>query len=270
MNKLDEYLQLILNTDFPYKSYTLEQINKYYNNLKNLDDSYLAKVGLEIIENYHKSVWRCNIKNHQSPLEAWSNPEIMLKVIENRFKYLNTDILTPFQIRAGLSISKLAPRVSIFKPANAKYLIHKYLNEFYTIFDPCSGFSGRMLGTCCLDKMYIGQDINSITINESQQIINDLHLNATVSVKNSIYCTGSYDCLFTCPPYSDKEFWHQEIENLSADDWIEVCLKNYDCRKYLFVVDHTEKYKNCIVEKFVNKSHISKSVEYVILITNDR
>ena len=65
----------------------------------------------------------------------------MYKVIENRLKYLKED-LSIYNIRAGLSISKKAPKVSVFKPATAKYLIEKYLNEYTEIFDPCCGFSG--------------------------------------------------------------------------------------------------------------------------------
>ena len=37
-------------------------------------------------------------------------------------------------------------------------------------------------------------------------------------------------------------------------------------KKYLFVVDETEKYKNYIVETIENKSHFGSNFEYVILI----
>ena len=47
---------------------------------------------------------------------------------------------------------------------------------------------------------------------------------------------------------------------------IDLCLKKHKCKKYLFVVDKTEKYKNNIVEIIENKSHIGSNNEYVILI----
>lgn len=266
MNKLDEYLKLTINSDFPYKTFSLEQLKKYYNNLKKVQGTKYGKTGQEIIEHYHRSVWRCNIKNHKSPIDAWEDLNIIKQVIKNRLKYLETSDLTIFNIRAGLTISGLAPKVSLFRPATAKYLIEKYLNEFDTIFDPCSGFSGRLLGTCCLNKRYIGQDINSISVKESQAIIKDFGLNADIKIADSLYDTGEYDCLFTCPPYGDKEIWHQDIEILSADEWIDVCLKNYKCKKYLFVVDKTSKYKDFVVEEIKNTSHFGSNSELVVLI----
>lgn len=264
-----EYLNLVMSTEFPLDHYDSEYLTKQFNNLKYKEQKSLSNTGIALIKHYHPSIWRCNIKNHLAPIDAWNDPEIMLKVIDNRLKYLKTDLLSSYNIRSGLSISKIAPKVSIFRPAMAKYLINKYLNEFEVIFDPCCGFSGRMLGACALNKKYIGQDINSITIKESNQMRDDLKLSADLCCKDSLYDSGEYECLFTCPPYSDKETWHQDIEILSADEWIDACLKNYKCKKYLFVVDKTDKYKDCIVEEIKNSSHFGTSNEKVILIKRD-
>ena len=68
-------------------------------------------------------------------------------------------------------------------------------------------------------------------------------------------------------PYNDKEIWGEENKFLSCDDWIDECLKRFSCKKYLFVVDETEKYKDSIVEVLENKSHLSTNNEYVVLIS---
>lgn len=264
--KVDYYLKLISENTFPYRSFSEEQIKSDFKNLKNRAQKVSSNTGLKIIENYHPSIWRCNVRNYLSPVDAWNDLEIMEKVVTNRIKYLGTDELSIFNIRAGLSIGKFAPKVSVFRPATAKYLIKKYLDTYNTIFDPCSGFSGRLIGACSLEKNYIGQDINSITVKESNKLIQDLNLSAKVILKNSLYNTGKYDCLFTCPPYGEKENWHQEIEILSADEWIATCLQNFDCNEYLFVVDNTERYKDYIVETLENKSHFNTNYEKVILI----
>lgn len=265
-NTINEYLQLLQETSFPYPQYTEKELNNSYSKLQ---EKYLTKtsnVGLELVKQFHTSIWRCNVNNRPSPIDAWQDEDIMTKVIANRLKYLKTDTLSLNNLLTGLSVTKLAPKVSIFRPATAKYLIKKYLNDCNTIFDPCAGFSGRMLGTCSLNKKYIGQDINSVTIKESNQLKEFLNLNAQLSTKDSLYDVGSYECLFTCPPYGNKENWHQVIEERSADEWIEACLRNYDCKRYLFVVDRTEKYQQYIVEELQNKSHFSAAKELVILI----
>ena len=268
MNKIEKYLNLVIETNFPYDNFTDAELTKDYKSLKKSDNKN-SNSGLKIVRQFHPSIWRCNRHGYKSPVDAWNDPEIMYKVIENRLKYLKED-LSVYDIRAGLSISKKAPKVSVFKPATAKYLIEKYLSEYAEIFDPCCGFSGRMLGTCILGKHYIGQDINSITIKESNKIKDYFNLNANLRVNDSIYDSGEYECLFTCPPYGNKENWHQEIEILSADEWIDVCLKNYKCEAYLFVVDKTEKYKDFVVEEFKNKSYLNENSEQVVFIKNNQ
>ncbi len=267
-SKTIEYLNLVLNSEFPYDEYSQAELKKDYTKFLYTDNK-ASNLGLRLVRQFHPSIWRCNIDRHKSPLEAWYEPEIMYKVIENRLKYLKTEDLSIYNIRNGLSVTKLAPKVSIFRPCLAKYLINKYLHSYTEVFDPCCGFSGRMLGSCALNKFYIGQDINSVTIKESQALQKFLNLNADLSVKDSLYDSGSYDCLFTCPPYGNKENWHQEIEVLSADEWIDICLKNYTCKAYLFVVDKTTKYKDYIVEELTHKSHLSVGNEIVIFIKKE-
>ena len=57
-----------------------------------------------------------------------------------------------------------------------------------------------MLGTCVLGKHYIGQDINSTTIREAKELRDYFELDTELHVKDSLYDTGEYEALFTCPP----------------------------------------------------------------------
>jgi hypothetical protein len=265
-NKINKYLAMSAEAQFPYPSYPEKDLVNAYHRLCEETLSKTSNTGLELVKHFHASIWRCNINGRPSPLDAWQNEDIMTKIIVNRLKYLKTENLSLNNLLTGLSVTKLAPKVSVFRPAMSKYLVQKYLSEYDNIFDPCAGFGGRMLGICCLGKKYIGQDINSITITESTQLKEFLNLNADLGIKDSLYDFGEYDCLFTCPPYGNKENWHQVIEELSADEWIAVCLQNYKCKRYLFVVDKTERYQQYVVEKLQNKSHFSSASELVILI----
>lgn len=251
--------------DFPFPSFSNEELVKDIKKLSG-EVSLKSNAGLKIIYSYHPSLWLANKENRKSPVAGWNDDELLIRVIENRLHYKGKD-LSIKNILDGFTISEIAPKVSLFRPALAKYLVTKYLNEYDTIFDPCAGYSGRMLGTCVLNKKYIGQDINLFTVDESNKIIKNFNLiNCAINNVNSLGSSGSYDCLFTCPPYGSKENWHQSIEELSCDEWIDVCLNNYKCKSYLFVVDKTEKYKNYIAEEIVNKSHFSRNTEKVILI----
>ena len=221
---------------------------------------------MQLIQHFHPSIWKANKKNKPSPFEGWKSINCLLESIENRLKYKGTE-LSPKDIRMGLTLSQAAPKVSVMRPSMAKYILKKYAEPYTQIFDPCSGYSGRLLGAASLGKNYIGQDINPKTIQESKNLIEYFELtNVCVNCKNSLATKGSYECLFTCPPYGDKENWNQDIECLSSDDWIDICLKNYTCHRYIFIVDKTVKYQKNIVEEITNNSHLTKSHEYILII----
>lgn len=265
---IDKYLTKVLLSNFPYDFLSKSQIVKEYKKICIKEPTINSNIGLSLVEHFHPSIWRCNKLNYKSPVDAWHDSIIISKTIQNRLKYIGPE-LSLRQIRRGLSVGRFAPKVSVFRPMTAKYLIKKYLNSYSTIFDPCMGFSGRLLGAASLAKHYIGIDINSVTCAEACELQKELGINAEIICADSLYRTSKYKCLFTCPPYGNKEHWHQDIEELSADEWIDVCLKNYDCEAYLFVVDDTAKYKDFIVEEIKNRSHFNITSEKVIFIKKD-
>lgn len=175
----------------------------------------------------------------------------------------------------GMMVMRMYPEVSYFKPSLAKYLINKYLNDSKFIIDPFSGYSGRMLGVLASGKKYCGSDLCQMSVIESQEIYNWLVNNfdgipeAYIEESDAENThTSDFDALFTCPPYEDIESWpdvHSDIHN--CDEWIDICISNNKCKKYLFVVDDKiDKWKSNIVETIENCSHFGKNVEYVVLV----
>lgn len=255
--------------EFPYPVYTKDRMISDYNSLcKYTSTKYnpSARLGDSIIQNFHRSIYDARVGNYVSPVEAWYNDNLLKKVILNRLIYKNE--VDPFKILKGFNISKICPRVSVFNPVLAKHLIVTYLNEFSSVFDPFSGFSGRLIGCLSLGKRYVGQDLNEHAIKESNQIIDflDAHDRAQVTQKNILEDSGQYDCLLTCPPYSSKEHYSDEIEFKSCDEWISYILDTYICKKYVFVVDETNKYQKYVTESIRSTSHFSKVLEQVIVI----
>ena len=262
-----EWLNTILQnmpTEFPYHEYDDKRLMTDWNHLQHWDWNPHSRVGISIVNNYHKHIWQSRVGNNLSPVECWQNKELLMQAIKNRVIYSST--LSSHAIAAGFNICKIAPKVSVFNPMLAKHIVKSYLSDYETVFDPFSGFSGRMLGTCACDKKYIGQDINEIHVKESNEIIDKLKLNAVILQKDIFESTGEYDCLFTCSPYCLKEIWNEHETNKSCDEWIDECLKRFKCKRYVFVVDKTEKYKDKIVEEISNKSHFSNATEYIIVI----
>lgn len=263
----NEWLNTILlnmPAEFPYPVYKDKRLLTDWNHLQHWDWNPHSRVGISIVNNYHKHIWQSRVGNNLSPVECWQNKELLMRAIKNRVIYSST--LSSQAIAAGFNICKIAPKVSVFNPMLAKHIVKSYLSTYKTVFDPFSGFSGRMLGVCACGKKYIGQDINEIHVKESNEIIDKLKLNAMILQKDIFESTGEYDCLFTCSPYNLKETWNELETNKSCDEWIDECLTRFKCKRYVFVVDKTEKYKDKIVEEISNKSHFSNAKEYILVI----
>lgn len=255
---------------FPYYDYSDEYLrNQFIRLIKYNIDEYRpgCEIGISLVNQFHRSIFDCHVGNHVSVRSAWEDDILLKKVIANRLVYQNN--VMPSKVLAGFNISKVAPKVSVFNPVLAKYLTEKYLIEYDTVFDPFSGFSGRLLGVVSTGKQYIGQDLNSTVIQESQNLIEFLGLNPLecfVNQRNLFDSSGTFPCLLTCPPYGSKEIYNDEHTFMSCDEWITECLSRFDCERYVFVVDESIKYKHNIVEEIRCKSHFRRSPEYVILI----
>ena len=252
-----DFMNLFLkDIPFPYLNENLSRIDDY-----------------GLIQHFHKSIYMATKKGKPSPLSAWKNKELVKKVALNRLKYVGS--CTPNDIIQGFSVTRLAPKISVFKPKLAERLIKTYLSNYDLIVDPFSGFSGRLLGASNCEKQYIGKDINEDHVKESNEIIEYKKIsNCFVEVEDLITAPVREfnGALFTCPPYGGKEHWNEnndEIE-MSCDEWIDLCLEKYKCKSYLFVVDKTEKYKDFIVENLQSKNGLfTNKHEYVILIKKE-
>lgn len=312
--RLDYYESVFSERGFPSEK---DLMNDFYR-IRKCDCAVTPRttIGL-LIKYFHKSSSKAARQNSFSPYEYFeklkSDEDLFKKFYTNRLSqsswynekhganrhFLEEGYVPPFIYTIGLTTSLLAPHVSMFKPTLAKNLIQKYLSKFDEIFDPFSGYSGRMLGTISLDKTYIGQDLNDETVKESNEILEFIksHLspieqmgfsdNTKVTVADAFKTTGDYECMITCPPYADKnghqiETWKNSRDEVieceyDCDTIIEKCIDNYKCKKYLFIVDDSsEKFNHFVVEEIVNQgyinankknaSKINKNVEKVILI----
>ena len=240
---LDREWSKIKQIEFPKiseKDITEEDLKREIKNLIRKDTSIegkdYTKTHSKIIKYFNQSLKHANRKDHPSPYDFWqllkTDKEIFFKFLQNRLrcsdwykekdnmKYLEQGYVPEYIYGIGMTSSMSAPFVSYFKPVYAKYLINKYLKDFDTIFDPFAGFGGRLLGALSLGKSYIGYDLNNSVIKENNEIwefwkkSNPFYFH-TVSLQckdslDNLKQIEQYDCLFTCPPYSDLETWKNE------------------------------------------------------------
>ena len=270
--------------NFPYPYYTESMLIKEWEALRDSrSDKLRGKNGIRIINMFHKSLWKANVGKCLSPYKAWGDADIMKRIFYNRIEYdkilikdINIDIFNN-RMRDGMSVTKRAPKVSVFSPSLASILIKRYLSECQTITDPFSGFSGRMLGAISNNKRYIGYDASKYHVEESNDILKWLSTAANVDIYGSnvevkdildeIDDVCECECILTCPPYNMKEHWEGcDLKDKDCDEWIDIVMHKYKAKRYVFIVDSTLKYEKYIVDKISNKSHFSDSKEYILVI----
>lgn len=242
---------------FPLLKYDSEILHYYYDVLKETDINIDS-----IILQYHPSIWLSNKKNKVRPQDAWIFDKLLLDCILKGFIYWCSyrgieDVLS------GFDCSNVCPTIDIDNIQRDRNLIDKYLTNCNVVFDPFVGVSERLLASALCNKKFIGQDINPIIVEENKKLIADFGFDAVVSEKDARYGRGDYDALFTATPTYNLETYNMSVEHKTNDEWIDVCLNRYDCKKYLFIVKDTTKYKNKIVNKLITKT----GTEYLILIS---
>lgn len=250
---IDDIFKHFRAMPFPYPRYeydvllrnwadlvSMDPYDKYHDNL-----SLITRLGDHIIFHYHTSLWSDKVTN-LSPQDIWKDDKLLLDHIRKHMIYQS--YTNPNKILQGFNVSDIAPRVPVFSAATAKMIICRYLDKFDAIFDPNPEYSGRMIGTICLDKEYIGFNNNEVQCNESNDILNFLH-RYQVKVRGTVTntCMGTkYPALFT------------EVYSVEQ---MEYYLTNFQCERYVFIAPYIEKYFDNIEDLTYDK--------YVIIINKD-
>ena len=260
----DQYLErrfnAIRNYGFPFPNRTSKQLRLSFDSLRKFvnSDIDLEKyhrftfIGNWLIDQFHPSIYYCNRVDSLSPYDAIMNDVALKYLIDTNTIYRG--VINYNKLLQGMTMSDIAPVVDVFSPGHAVMLIRQYLSEFDTIYDPFSSFSSRMLGALACGKSYIGNDISMIMTNESSQLFDWLKTNYPDIPDAKLSCAdvndqyGEYPCLFTCVPYSNYEQWIDAPDSdMTADDWIDLCMDHFKCNRYVFIVDYTEKYTDNLV-----------------------
>lgn len=182
-------------------------------------------------------------------------------------------------IRRGFIVQRHA--VSFFKPSAACSVYRRFLSEKETprVWDPSGGFGARLLGfSAAFPKgEYVATEPAAQLSTELQELADDLvsagHLSQGIIINapsESVDLTGTFDLVFTSPPYFDKEKYFDEIGQCwkdypELDSWA----KNYLTPTLKKACDHLRESGKVIVnissdlEETVKKSAISSGLKLV-------
>ena len=166
-----------------------------------------SMAGRRIVTNFQKHFFDI-ISNGRKPIrEAFNDPWVLYKSLSQSINE-----------GEGLTLERLLreiwfhfqeySRTSHFPPGFARHCIRQILPDptGKTIFDPCCGWGGRLLGAYA-DKMnYIGCELSVPTFNGLINIANSIGYECNISNTDCLqYEWPECDVVFTSPPFYDIE-----------------------------------------------------------------
>jgi len=213
-------------------------IIKEYNHLKtdtvdpNTITAQKTSKSNTMIRKYMPHIYEVEDYKGNNMLKLWKR-----EILEKAFKSLDKPNRT---VNSNLSEIKRAIKfnpVTLYSPIMTKSIVKEL--DCKTIFDPCIGWGGRMIGTTCLgeDQHYTGCEPFTKTFNGLEGIVKDLCLEKQVKLYNSPVETildklkeQRFDMCLTSPPYFDLEVYsHEDTQSIknyqTYDDWLNGFIK---------------------------------------------
>lgn len=211
---------------------------KEYNDLK-IDNISVNEIKAQkttksnkLIRKYMPHINEVEDHNGNSIKTLWNEANL-----KKAFKSLDKPNRT---VNSNLSEIKRAIKfnpVTIYSPIMTKSIVKTL--ECKTVFDPCIGWGGRMIGTTCLgdDYHYTGFEPFTKTFNGLKKMSKDLDIERQIDIYNhpveqflDTINDKTFDMCLTSPPYFDLEVYSNEdtqsIKNFKTyEEWIEGFIK---------------------------------------------
>ena len=213
-------------------------INKEYKSLMK-DTVDIDKISAQktsksnmIIRKYMPHIYEVEDCKGTNLLNLWTNEKL-----EKAFKSLDKPNRT---VNSQLSEIKRALKfnpVTIYSPIMTKSIVKEL--DCNTVFDPCIGWGGRMIGTTCLgdDYHYTGCEPFTKTFWGLRDMVKDIGLEKQVDIYHSPVedildklRDKRFDMCLTSPPYYDLEVYsHEDSQSIqkfkSYDEWLNKFIK---------------------------------------------
>tara|TARA_Y100000590_G_scaffold468634_1_gene652257 strand:- start:1 stop:1098 length:1098 start_codon:yes stop_codon:yes gene_type:complete len=237
-------------------------IGKKYNSLKedkvNVNEITAKKAGgsNEIIRKYMPHIYEVEDHKGVSINSLWTE-----EGIKDTFKRLDKPNYTVnSNFSEFIRWLKFNP-VTIYSPIMAKSIIS--VLKCKTVFDPCIGWGGRMLGTTCLGKdyHYTGCEPFTKTFQGLEKMVKDMNLEEQVKLYNKPVedvlekIQGQkFDMCLTSPPYFDLEVYsHEDSQSIKEYETYEEWILQFIKPIIDYVCSHVTKYSCWSVKNFKTK-----------------
>jgi hypothetical protein len=201
------------------------------------------KPGMKLCQHFCDNFWHIENAAGQSFAQAWQDPVIMEQVRQWGLQGMSQLWLS--WIRRAVFMAAGLPNSSFYRPHFAKQIIGETGLAAGTLFDPCAGWGGRMLGTVAAGWRYRACEPNPDTHANLERMMDFLRNIAGVKIDAEIHCQpvetfdlqtlGPVDIVLTSPPYFNLEVYTHDPEqsynqfdtyDTWRDQWFRPLIKN--------------------------------------------
>lgn len=211
----------LCQTDYRY-NYTDDELIADWNRLLQTTEFKQGpqfKPGLKLCQHFCDNFWEIEDSKGKSFDKLWKDEEFLQSVLDWGNKSMSklwlSWIRKAVYLRAGLPCS------SMYRPHLSKQIIQIHGKKGGTLFDPCIGWGGRMLGAVAGGWDYIGCEPNKATYTNNKRIVDFISKDIlvelpTIQLHNTPAEQFAYDknvdVVLTSPPYFNLENYTKDFD----------------------------------------------------------
>lgn len=208
---------------FPYPHLERFQMMQELNRLAALPEGRCVKsaCAYQIADTFHTHRFHGCAIGTKSPFDGFHDDKTLERAL--RIEYNGSRTIKP-GYNGPMSLARGTQACSNFRPAFAKMVYNKWAPPRARVFDPSTGYGGRLVGFLASHaQLYAGVDPSTKTHAANQALAKALcPKEKKVALFNSpiedldlktVPMVGHYDLAFTSPPYFKKETYTDEKTN---------------------------------------------------------
>ena len=209
--QVEEALSRLKGAPFPYPSKSSsEEVQTALSKLRKIKQQLhedlitpRSVTGNKECRRYFPNLYSARRKGHPSALEAWSDEVELEKAIRTQVRAGHPT--TPERVLKAMVFHHHLP--AVFRPAFARFVYERFTRPGDQVWDPCSGWGGRLMGACAAGVRYFGTDIEPETVEGNRSLAHDLSYDAQVVKESALTAEipSPVQLVFTSPPYFDVE-----------------------------------------------------------------
>lgn len=189
-----------------------------------------SRIGMKLCQHFFPNFYDLETPKSKSFSELWQDESLLKKVLIWNRKSHSTPYLS--ELKRGIYFCAGITKSTMYRPQMAKIITANKR----TVFDPCAGWGGRMLGSVANGCKYYAFEANTATYENLNKLIHFLNIGDHVKIFNDDvlnidkYDFPECDIVLTSPPYYNMEIYCQETTQSiygvkSYSEWVDKFLE---------------------------------------------